>query len=77
MHLIQIADVAFCVVFRYNSYHSVPHPVHWDGTLPDGKRQLELSTFTGILLLRECEKVELVARERVPRCGQNKTTMLT
>src|SRR5258708_35516993 len=56
MHLIQIADVAFCVVFRYTSYHSMPLPVHWDEALPDGKRELELSTFQASLFLRRGAK---------------------
>jgi hypothetical protein len=57
MHLIQTANVAFSIVFGDDFDHSVPHPPHEDGTVPDGEHQLELSTFTGILLLWGCEKV--------------------
>jgi hypothetical protein len=74
MHLMQMADVAFCVVFRDDSYHRCPHPVHWDRTLPDGEHQLELDTFTGIL---RAGRREMVARERVPPRGENKTTQNT
>ena len=49
MHVIQIADVALCVVFGDNSYHRSPHPVLQDGTLPGGEHPLKLSTLTGML----------------------------
>jgi hypothetical protein len=75
MHLMQIAVVTFGIVFRDNSYHRRPHLVHWDGTLSEGEHQLELSTFTGILLAGEVRRWN--ARERVSPCGHNKTTMLT